>query len=63
VVDGVIPEPDGGAQADPAQAADNLRQALSQALAGLLRLPADELVAQRYERFEAFGFPLGGWPS
>jgi len=59
VVDGVVPEPDGGAHADPAAAADNLRQALAQALGELLPLPAGELVAQRFQRFEAFGFQSG----
>jgi acyl-CoA carboxylase subunit beta len=59
VVDGVVPEPVGGAQADPGQAADNLRRALLQALGELLPLSADELVAQRAARFESFGARVG----
>jgi acyl-CoA carboxylase subunit beta len=55
VVDGAVPEPEGGAQADPGQAAANLRQALVEALGELLSLSADELVAQRAARFEWFG--------
>jgi acetyl-CoA carboxylase carboxyl transferase subunit beta len=63
VIDGIVPEPEGGAQADPAAAADNLRRALAQALGELLPLTADELVAQRFQRFESFGYRTGRWMS
>lgn len=55
VVDGVVPEPDGGAQADPAQAAENLRAAVSHALAELLPLEKAELVRLRRRRFRRHG--------
>jgi acyl-CoA carboxylase subunit beta len=57
VMDAVVPEPDGGAQVDPNAAAANLRAALIAALAELLPLSTDELLAQRYERFRKFGAP------
>jgi acyl-CoA carboxylase subunit beta len=57
VMDAVVPEPAGGAQEDPAAAGDNLRAALVASLTELLPLAADELLAQRYERFRKFGAP------
>jgi acetyl-CoA carboxylase carboxyl transferase beta subunit/acetyl-CoA carboxylase carboxyl transferase alpha subunit len=57
VMDGVVPEPDGGAQADPAAAGTNLRAALVTSLTELLALDTDVLLAQRYERFRKFGAP------
>ena len=57
VMDAVVPEPAGGAHEDPAAAAGNLRAALVASLAELLPLDADELLAQRYERFRKFGAP------
>jgi acetyl-CoA carboxylase carboxyl transferase subunit beta len=55
VVDGVVPEPEGGAQADPAAAADLLRAALVEALTELLPLPGARLVADRRRRFRGYG--------
>jgi acetyl-CoA carboxylase carboxyl transferase subunit beta len=57
VMDAVVPEPDGGAQADPPVAAANLRASLIASLTELLPLDLDELLAQRYERFRKFGAP------
>jgi acyl-CoA carboxylase subunit beta len=57
VMDAVVPEPDGGAQTDPAAAAANLRTALVTSLSELLPLDSDELLGQRYERFRKFGAP------
>jgi acetyl-CoA carboxylase carboxyl transferase subunit beta len=57
VMDAVVPEPEGGAQADPAAAGANLRAALIASLGELLALDVDELLAQRYERFRKFGAP------
>jgi acyl-CoA carboxylase subunit beta len=57
VMDAVVPEPDGGAQNDPAAAGANLRAALVTNLAELLALDTDELLSQRYERFRGFGAP------
>lgn len=55
VVDGVIPEPMGGAHQNPAEAAGNLKQAISQALTDLGKLSLDKLVQQRYDKFRQMG--------
>ena len=55
VVDGVIPEPPGGAHTDRAATAANVRAAVASALRELLGVPADELVAKRYDRLMALG--------
>lgn len=55
IVDGVVPEPDGGARALPVVAADRLRAAVSHALAELVPLDASELRASRRARFRQFG--------
>ena len=55
VVDGVIPEPDGGVQTDHVAAAQNLRAALVERLAELLPMNPAELIADRRARFRAFG--------
>ena len=43
VVDGVIPEPPGGAHTDKAATAANVRDAVAAALRELLKIPVDEL--------------------
>lgn len=55
LIDGIIPEPPGGAHEDHDRAADLLRQALAGALRELAPLTAEELVKQRYERFRNIG--------
>jgi acyl-CoA carboxylase subunit beta len=55
VVDGVVREPDGGAQADPRLTARRVHVALSAALRRLDGRSGDELVARRRARFRAFG--------
>jgi acetyl-CoA carboxylase carboxyl transferase subunit beta len=57
VMDAVVPEPEDGAQADPAAAGANVRAALVASLAELLALDTDELLARRHERFRKFGAP------
>ncbi len=57
VMDAVIREPEGGAQADGAAAGANLRAALIAMLHELLPLDTETLLAQRYERFRKFGAP------
>ena len=57
VMDAVVPEPDGGAHADPAAAGANLKAAIVASLRELLPLSPEELIAQRYERFRKFGTP------
>ncbi len=55
LIDGIIPEPPGGAHEDYDAAADLLRQAVAGALRELAPLSAEELVKQRYDRFRAMG--------
>ena len=55
VIDGIIPEPEGGAQAAPAQMMRNLDRALTHYLAALTKESAAALVRQRYEKFRSMG--------
>ncbi|SBT42856.1 acetyl-CoA carboxylase, carboxyltransferase subunit beta [Micromonospora auratinigra] len=57
VVDAVVPEPAGGAGADPPAAAEQLRRALTRALHELSGLSPRQLVAERRARFRRFGTP------
>ncbi|WP_285507230.1 acetyl-CoA carboxylase carboxyltransferase subunit alpha/beta [Actinokineospora sp. NBRC 105648] len=59
VVDRVVPEPDGGTQADHAEAAALLAAALERALSGLAELPRAELVARRRDRLRRLGAAPG----
>ncbi|MER5643434.1 acetyl-CoA carboxylase carboxyltransferase subunit alpha [Streptosporangium sp. NPDC002524] len=55
VVDGVVPEPPGGAQEDPAAAMDALKAAVLESLRELSGLSGDELRKHRHERFRGLG--------
>jgi acetyl-CoA carboxylase carboxyl transferase subunit alpha len=55
VVDGVVPEPEGGAQTDHAAAAVLLEAALAEALAELEDVPGDELRRRRRAKFRGMG--------
>jgi acetyl-CoA carboxylase carboxyl transferase subunit alpha len=55
VVDQVVPEPPGGAHRHWEATALSLKAALLEHLAELRRLPAETLVAERYERFRRLG--------
>jgi acetyl-CoA carboxylase carboxyl transferase subunit alpha len=55
LVDGVIPEPAGGAHCDPAQAAENLKSAISKELQTLLKTPVEKLLRARYDKFRKMG--------
>jgi acetyl-CoA carboxylase carboxyl transferase alpha subunit/acetyl-CoA carboxylase carboxyl transferase beta subunit len=57
IMDGVVPEPEGGAQTDPAAAAANVKTALVESLRELVSLDTDDLLERRYERFRMFGAP------
>jgi len=50
-IDGIIPEPPGGAHSDHALAAELVDKALVQQLAELKRLPAKDLLDTRYQKF------------
>jgi acetyl-CoA carboxylase carboxyl transferase subunit alpha len=55
ICDEIIPESPGGAHREPAVTASNVRTALKRHLKELVDLPADELVARRYQKFRAMG--------
>jgi acetyl-CoA carboxylase carboxyl transferase subunit alpha len=55
LIDGVVPEPVGGAQEDPIAAAGSLKAVLTNSLAELKRLSCNELIQQRYEKFRKMG--------
>ncbi|MEO8205564.1 MAG: acetyl-CoA carboxylase carboxyltransferase subunit alpha [Chthoniobacterales bacterium] len=56
IVDDIIPEPMGGAQHDPALAAESLKKTVVSALRELSKVSMDKLLAQRYEKFRSIGF-------
>lgn len=55
LIDGIIPEPLGGAHADPVLAATILQEYLLNTLAELQKIPTEQLVAQRIEKFCKMG--------
>jgi acetyl-CoA carboxylase carboxyl transferase subunit alpha len=55
LIDGVIPEPVGGAHHDHAAAALALRASVASQLQELLPLPAAQLLQQRYAKFRQYG--------
>ncbi len=55
LIDGVIPEPLGGAHRNPAAMAEALKNALLHALGELESVPVDELVAARRRKFAGYG--------
>jgi acetyl-CoA carboxylase carboxyl transferase subunit alpha len=55
VIDGIVPEPLGGAHADWDTAARNLKEAIIAAFEELADLDADELVEARYQKYAAMG--------
>lgn len=55
IIDEVVAEPPGGAQYDPELTAKNLRQSITGALRSLLKTPAKNLLAGRYEKFRRIG--------
>ncbi len=59
VVDAIVPEPVGGAHADPHAAVTAVGDALERELAALAPLSPDELRRQRSERFYAIGRVFG----
>jgi acetyl-CoA carboxylase carboxyl transferase subunit alpha len=55
IVDGIVPEPEGGAQNDHDRAAELLRETLRSSLADLSKLSPKDLADQRYEKFRKMG--------
>jgi len=55
IIDGVLPEPVGGAHRDPAAAAATLKKGLQQQLEALASVPPFELIERRLQRFRRMG--------
>jgi len=55
VIDGVVPEPLGGAHRDPAETGKNVKEAIVAALHELEKIPVDKLVQRRYNKFRQMG--------
>jgi acetyl-CoA carboxylase carboxyl transferase subunit alpha len=58
LIDGIVPEPPDGAQANPEAAALALREVLLSALRKLSKKSPDELLAERYSKFRSMGSDL-----
>ncbi|MEA2490331.1 MAG: acetyl-CoA carboxylase carboxyl transferase subunit alpha [Acidobacteriota bacterium] len=55
IIDEIVPEPDGGAHADPAAAADLLAPYLERAVKELQKLTRTQLTDERYKKFRKMG--------
>lgn len=55
IIDGLIPEPVGGAHRNPTLAASHLQTALKEHLADLKGYSPDQLIALRYQKYRAIG--------
>ncbi len=55
IIDGVLPEPLGGAHRDPQVTADAIRRAVGEHLPQLSKMSPAELVEKRYAKFRAMG--------
>ena len=56
LVDDVIPEPFGGAHTDPAAMAATLKTYLTQTLTTLNKIPAEQRILERINKFSKMGF-------
>jgi acetyl-CoA carboxylase carboxyl transferase subunit alpha len=55
IIDEVVKEPLGGAHRDPREAAKNIKESLKKNLEELSRLPKEELIKSRYQKFRRIG--------
>ncbi len=55
VVDEIVPEPSGGAHADPAAAIEAVGNAIDKALSSIEKVPIEKLLDERYRRFRSLG--------
>lgn len=55
IIDGIVPEPAGGAHHDHAASAAHLKEAVSKAISELSTLSTEQLLQQRYDNFRAMG--------
>lgn len=60
LVDGIVPEPLGGAHHDPVAAAQLLKKVLVENLDALVQEPTDKLLQGRYEKFRRMGVFTNG---
>lgn len=60
VVDGIVPEPQGGAHHDHTEAAALLRKSIVENLDALAKEPLEKLLAARYDKFRRMGVFSGG---
>jgi acetyl-CoA carboxylase carboxyl transferase subunit alpha len=60
VVDEIVPEPPGGAHADPAETVRRIGDAVERSLRGLAKRSPDQLLEERYRRFRKLGVHLDG---
>jgi acetyl-CoA carboxylase carboxyl transferase subunit alpha len=59
LIDGIIPEPLGGAHTDHRLAASLVKEAILSQLAELERIPLDTVLEQRYQRYRSIGIFAG----
>ncbi len=55
IIDGIIPEPIGGAHRDPKETAEAIKKTLLQNIEELSRLSVDELLSARYAKYRGMG--------
>ncbi|MDP6776436.1 MAG: acetyl-CoA carboxylase carboxyltransferase subunit alpha [Candidatus Latescibacteria bacterium] len=55
IIDGIVPEPFGGAHRNPEETVGHLGQAVTEAFEQLSQVPSDELVSRRIEKFRQMG--------
>jgi len=55
LIDGIIPEPGGGAHRDPEKTAANIKEAIMKNLDELKDIPSEELTKMRYEKYRRIG--------
>jgi acetyl-CoA carboxylase carboxyl transferase subunit alpha len=55
IIDRIVPEPDGGAHANPIEAAEHLKQALLECLEELISLSSQQRREMRYQKFRHMG--------
>jgi acetyl-CoA carboxylase carboxyl transferase subunit alpha len=60
LIDGIVPEPVGGAHRNHQEVAATLKGAVAEAFRSLREMPVDALLEQRYQKFRAMGVFEGG---
>ena len=62
LIDGIVPEPPGGAHRAPAEAADAVRRTILEELEALTRVPIADLLSSRREKYRRAGALPGRFP-